>query len=195
MSYDLSIQKDTGAAISRPEAESVIAAIDGVRDESPGVFVYQRGRQLLHFYTGDAATIDSIDASVPAVSSAATRKQALRMCFQIADRFGCKVFDPQVGEYLDGSAEAELLNDDDESRVRGKITFGERYWQQLQNHDAVPTVATLVVAAAIAGYLVVQGSITESSLAGMFLAAAVVVHLARAFAATLWQTVRPTLSK
>jgi hypothetical protein len=148
MSYDLLIQpKESGAAIGREEAESFIASMVGVRAESAGVFAFQRQGLFIHIYTGESARIDSIEVSVPAAFSGANGKQALPQCFEIAQHLGWLVFDPQVGDYLNNESRADL-HDDDEVRTSGSASFGERFWTQLQNHDAVPTVVVLILAAA-----------------------------------------------
>jgi hypothetical protein len=203
MSYDLSIQpKDPKAIAQRSQVESFITSLPGVRLEGPGIFAHgDAGRPLfVQIYAGESDTIDSVDVSVPAAFSGASGDQALLVCFQIAEHLGWQVFDPQLGDFLDRSTAAEVLRSrkdygDTEDEVLGwlaarKASLGEIYAQQLYCHTVWVLIPTLIGAALLAGYFVVQRGVSESRFPWLFFGAAAVIHGLRALVCTIWQRVR-----
>lgn len=203
MSYDISIQpEDSKATAQRLQVDSFIASLPGVRQESPGVFAYgdKRRRLFVHIYTGETDAIDSVGVSVPAAFPGSSGEQALLLCFQIAEHLGWQVFDPQRGDYLDKSTAAEVLRSrkdygDAEQevlarRAAGEASFGEVYTQQFSCHSAWVLVPTLIVAAFVAGYFVVQRGVAEGRFPGLFFGAAIILHAVRALVCTIWQRIR-----
>jgi hypothetical protein len=203
MSYDISIQpKDPGAAAQRSQVDSFVASLPGVRQESPGEFAYadKRKRLLVHISTGDSDTVDSVGVSVPAAFTGSSGEQALLLYFRIAEHLGWQVFDPQLGDYLDKSTAAEVLatqkdygdTEDEVSRRRskGQASFGEIFGQQFSCHSAWVLIPTLVVAALVAGYLVVQRGVAESRFPWIFFGTAFAIHTVRALVCTIWQRIR-----
>ena len=203
MSYDISIQPKDGKSVTqRASAESFIAALPGVRRESDGVFAYgdKRRRLFVHIYTGDSEAIDSIGASVPAAFTGSSGEQALLLCFQIADHLDWQVFDEQLGDYLDKSTAAEVLasqkdyGDSEEEvlrrRASGEASFGELYLEQFYAHGAVLLITTLVLAAVVAGYLVIERGMVQDRFPWLFFGAAVVLHAVRALIWTIWRSIR-----
>lgn len=191
MSYDLTIQpNDKHSTIRIQEVESFLSTLPGVHQESRFVFAYQLNRQRILIYAGDSAQVDWIGISVPASFSGASSNNALRLCFQIAKHFGWQVFDEQLGNCLDDAGTADFNDENEPGNSAGIFSFGVRLWEQLQNHDATPMIATVVAAAAIAGYFVVECGVAENKVAWLFLAAFALVHAIRALAVSIWQTFR-----
>ena len=202
MSYDISIQpKDAKATAQRSLVDSFIASLPGVRRESPGVFAYgdKRRRLLVHIYTGETDAIDSIGVSVPAAFTGSSGEQALLLCFQIAEHLGWQVFDPQLGDFLDKSTAAEVLRSQKDygdteqevlsRRAAGEASFGEVYTQQFSCHSAWVLIPTLIVAALVAGYFVVQRGVAEGRFPWIFFGTAFVIHAVRALVCTIRQRI------
>lgn len=202
VSYDVSIQpKDSGTTAQRSRVESFIASLPGVRQESPGIFAYgdKRRRFHVHIYTGEADTIGSVGVSVPAAFTGASGEQSLLLCFQIAEHLGWQVFDPQVGDLLDKSTAAEVLrgkNDYGDTgeevlrrRSAGEASFGESFGKQFACHGAWVVIPTLIVAALVAGYFVVEHGVAESRFPWIFFGTAIGIHVVRALVCTIWQRI------
>jgi hypothetical protein len=203
MSYDISIQpKDSKATAQRSVVDSFIASLPGVRQESSGEFAYgdKRQRLFVHIITGDADTIDSVSLSVPAAFTGSSCEQALLLSFQIAEHLGWQVFDPQVGDYLDKSTATEILRsqknygDTTEEVLRrrsaGEASFAEIFGQQFACHSAWVLIPTLLVAALVAGYFVVEHGVAESRFPWIFFGTALGIHVVRALVCTIWQRIR-----
>lgn len=203
MSYDVSIQpKDSGATAWRSSVEAFIVSIPGVRQENPGVFAYADERRRLHasIYTGEADTIGSVGVSVPAAFTGSSGEPALLLCFEIAEHLGWQVFDPQVGDFLAKGTAAEVLHSNRDygdtaeevlrRRSAGEASFAEIFAHQFARYSPWILIPTLVVAAFVAGYLVVQRGVAESRFPWIFFGIALGIHVLRALVCTIWPRIR-----
>jgi hypothetical protein len=122
--------------------------------------------------------------SVPAAFSKSS-EQALALSFQIAEHLGWRVFDEQIGDYLDKSTAAEVLP----RRSKGQASFGEIFGEQFACHSAWVVVPTLILAVIIAGYFLVARDISESKMPWLFCGVAFGLHAVRALIVTIWRKI------
>jgi len=117
----------------------------------------------------------------------------LFLCSEISDHFGWEVFDEQLGDFLDkdtlrnASPSRDSLEDDREETGRlaaaNKASFAGQFMEELLNHGAVPLISTLVIAAFVAGCLLIHLNLVEDRFPWLFFVAFSVLHTVRAF---LW---------
>ena len=199
MSYDLAIQpKDSKLAKQRAQVESFIGSLPHVKRENDGVFAYGKpsSRMCVHIYTGEEETIDSIGVSVPAANSNSSQEAALLLCFKIAEHLDWHVFDQQLGDYLDKSTANKVLqsqkifgNSEDEvlrRRASGETTLGEVFAEKFSEHGAIVIIPTLVLAAVVAGFVLIKRGMAEDSFVWLFMGALAILHMMRALIATVW---------
>ena len=199
MSYDLSIvPKDSKSVIRRAQVESYIESLPHVQRGNDGVFDYGKPsrRMIVQIYVEQTETIGSIGVTVPAAGTKSSCEAALLLSFKIAEHLGWKVFDQQLGDFLDKNTASEVLQSQkkfgdtqDEvlkRRASGEATFGEVFAEKIYEHKALVIIPTLVIAAVIAGWILIKRGMAEDKFVWLFMGAAAVLLCVRAVIATLW---------
>jgi hypothetical protein len=203
MSYDLAIQpRDSKPAKPRAQVESFIESLPHVKRESEGICAYGKpsSRMFVHIYTGEEEAIDSIGVSVPAAHSGSSQKAALLLCFKIAEHLKWEVFDQQLGDYLDKKTVAEVLDSEKQfgesheealkHRASGKATFGEMFGDKIWEHRAIVIIPTLILAAILAGFILIKRGMAEDSFVWLFMGALAILLVTRALIAAAWHKLR-----
>jgi len=163
------------------------------------VFEYgdKQRRLCVQIYTGESAEIDFIGVSVPAALSKSSGELALLLSFQIAAHLGWQVFDAQLGDYLDKSTVTEVLHSQKRlgktekevlaRRAVGEASFGERFGQNFTGYSRMGIISSIVLAAVIAGFVVIHFGLLEQRMIWIGFAAWVSIATLRALALTIWQ--------
>jgi hypothetical protein len=173
MSYDLDVRADARYSKALPVAEmaAMVAALPGVTRLTPTSFAFDRLDAGMHVHvhlvneTGEddsthdePDSVNSVALSVPYPLLGKTGPVALEMAFQIAEKCGWSVYDPQgecvltretAGAGLElqrssGTAARSAL----ERAARADASLGEVFTQEMWNHTIVSVVACVVLAAA-----------------------------------------------
>lgn len=178
MSYDLDVRADARYSRALPVADvaAFVAGLPGVTRLTPTSFAFNRLDTGMHVHvhlvheTGeeDSAddepeSINSVALSVPYPLLGKTGPVALEMAFQIAEKCGWSVYDPQgecdltretAGQGLkfqqsSGAAARSALG----RAATADASVGDLFMQEMWNHAIVSVVACVVLAATATGWV------------------------------------------
>jgi hypothetical protein len=175
MSYDLDVCSDAQYSKALPVAEmaSIVGALPGVTRLAPTQFVLDRRAAGIHVNIdlvhetgsqestgGGADRVNSVALTVPYPLLEKSGAAALEVAFQIAERCGWQVYDPQGDSVLTRESSGKALELQQASgaaartvmdrAANAKPSFGDLFGQEQWNHSLVAVVLSFAGAAAAA---------------------------------------------